>query len=99
MKFALSNSPSRFTGRGWGMGPDLQIRNYQDIGKISMRAQNYLCKPAEGTKSLLPFRAQSARRVTERNTSLHSGSIDSVQNPEASFVILNRYWRELKLAH
>ena len=42
MKFALSYSPSRFTGRGWGMGPDLQIRNYQDIGKISMRAQNYL---------------------------------------------------------
>ena len=29
------------------------------------------------------MRARKARKVTERNTSLHSGSIDSVQNSEA----------------
>ena len=29
------------------------------------------------------MRARRARKVTERNTSLHSGSIDSVQNSEA----------------
>ena len=48
--FADSFSPSRFTGRGWGMGPDLQILNYSDIGKISMLARNYLFAPAGGTK-------------------------------------------------
>ena len=29
------------------MGPDLQMQNYEDIGKDSIRKQNYLCKPAE----------------------------------------------------
>ena len=36
------NSPSRFTGRGWGMGPDLPMQNYEDIGEDSVEAQNYL---------------------------------------------------------
>ena len=34
------NSPSRFTGRGRGMGPYLQIHNYMDISKDSIRKQN-----------------------------------------------------------
>ena len=40
-------SPARFTVRGSeGVGPDLQIQNYTDIGKISVRACNYLYAPA-----------------------------------------------------
>ena len=38
--FALKNTPSRFTGRGWGMGPDLPMQNYIDIGKINVAEQN-----------------------------------------------------------
>ncbi len=30
-KFRTLFSPSRFTGRGWGIGPNLPRRNYQDI--------------------------------------------------------------------
>ncbi len=52
----------------------------------------------------LPFNfmrifAPFGRRVTERNTSLHSGSIDSVQNREAKLHDFEARWRELKLAH
>ena len=47
---ALSSSPSRFTGRGRGMGPDLPIQNYTDIGKIPIWAQNYLFALAVSTK-------------------------------------------------
>ena len=38
--FALISSPSLFKGRGWGMGPDLPIQNYMDIGKIDVAEQN-----------------------------------------------------------
>lgn len=47
MRSEFSISPSRFTGRGWGIGPVLPKQNYLDIGEISMQAPNYLCKPAE----------------------------------------------------
>jgi hypothetical protein len=37
--------------------------------------------------------------VTERNTSLQSGSVDSVQNHEAELRDFDAQWRELKLSH
>ena len=39
---STQNSSLRFTEGGREGGPDLQIRNYKDIGKDSVRAQNYL---------------------------------------------------------
>jgi hypothetical protein len=52
----------------------------------------------------LPFNfmrifAPFGRGVTERNTSLHSGSIDSVQNPEAELRDFEAWWRDLKVSH
>ena len=38
--FALLSSPPRFTRRGWGRCPDLQMQNYLDIGKINVAEQN-----------------------------------------------------------
>jgi len=40
MKLALSGSSLRFTEGGREGGPDLQIQNYMDIGKDSIRKQN-----------------------------------------------------------
>ena len=40
-----------------------------------------------------------ARGVTERNTSLHSGSIDSVQNSEAKLQNFEALKQKLKLLH
>ena len=39
-KLAHFNSSLRFTEGGREGGPDLQIQNYLDIGKISIRKQN-----------------------------------------------------------
>ena len=58
-EFAVSYSPSRLTGRGRGMGTDLQIQNYEDIGKTSIWVQNYLYVPA-GRRRL--YRKTRARR-------------------------------------
>ena len=39
------------------------------------------------------------KRGTEGNTSIHSGSVDSVQNPEAKLRDFEARWREPRLAH
>jgi hypothetical protein len=49
------------------MGPYLPIQNYTDIGKISVRAQNYLHKP-EGKRKLCSYSAALA--VFRRKTAL-----------------------------
>ena len=41
-KLALKSSSLRFTKGGREGCPYLQIQNYEDIGKASVRAQNYL---------------------------------------------------------
>ena len=46
------NSSLRFTEGGREGGPDLQIQNYMDIGKYSVRAQNYLYAPEGSTNTL-----------------------------------------------
>ncbi len=43
--------------------------------------------------------ARSARGVTERDPSLHSGRIDSVQKAEAELRLFEARKRELKLSH
>ncbi len=50
------NSSLRFTEGGREGGPYLQIQNYMDIGKYSVRAQNYLSGTAVGTKTDTPSR-------------------------------------------
>ena len=59
-----------------------------------------LCKPFKMASCMFfacfaPF----GRGVTERNTSLHSGSIDSVQNGEAKLHRFEAQKRKLKLSH
>jgi hypothetical protein len=43
------------------------------------------------------MRDRRSRRVTERNTSLHSGSIDSVQNPEAELRDFEAQWQKAEI--
>ena len=55
----------------------------------SRGVQARLCE-AQHHLHVVQHRAPYVRKVTERDPSLQSGRIDSVQNPEASFVILKR---------
>ena len=77
------------------------LANNNLIEKILLQADFFLYIPQSGIyhigarryivcQHIVPkaYRAPFGRGVTERNTSLHSGSIDSVQNVEASFAIL-----------
>ena len=51
------------------------------------------------SRMILSESAPAGAGVTERTTSLHSGSSDSVKNPEAELRDFEARKRELKLAH
>ena len=57
MKFVHLNSSLRFTEGGREGGPDLQMQNYMDIDKISIRKYNFRRNEA----SPAPFRGGGAR--------------------------------------
>ena len=84
MKFAQTSIPFPVDGKGSkGMGTDLLKQNYRLSG-ISLCGREIIYMYRQEAQ-ISPWRCALAERagVTERNPSLHSGRVDSVQNAEA----------------
>ena len=77
--------------------PDTKLSGYREYQCVGAKLPARPCSKYEISIEM----ARSAERagVTERTTSLHSGSSDSVQNPEAELRDFEARKRELKLAH
>jgi hypothetical protein len=100
MKFAQTSIPFPVDGKGSkGMGTDLLKQNYR-ISGISLCGREIIYMYRQEAQNFpLALRARRARGVTERNTSLHSGRIHSVQNSEAELQNFEAQQRKLKLSH
>ena len=81
------------------MGTDLLKQNYRLSGiSLCGREIIYMYRQ-EALNFPLALRARRARGVTERNPSLHSGRVDSVQNAEAKLRHFEAQKQKLKLLH